>query len=159
LADRLAGTPVDAIYSSDLKRARQTAEAVAAVVGSSIRDDKRLREIQLGAWEGMTFDEIRAQDGSALDEFRAHPSSARVPGGESVPEVQRRVMQALSDIVRAHPDGRVAVVSHGLALAAIKVTLSGLPLDTVWNHEPENAAVEVFQLAPGTAAALKGGPG
>jgi len=145
-AESLRGVPLDAVYSSDLARARQTAEAVAAVTGAPLRLDRRLREIGLGRWEGMSFDEIRERDGPALDRFRADPLGTRAPDGESVPEVRQRVLAALADIRRAHPDGRVAIVSHGLALAVLRVHLLGIPLEDVWQHEPDNARVEPFHL-------------
>ena len=156
-AEGLRGTKLEAIYSSDLQRARQTAEAVAAATGAYVRQDRRLREIGLGDWEGMTFDEIHRRDGGALDLFRGDPVNSRAPGGESVPEVRRRVLACLQDILRAFPRGSVAVVSHGLALAVVKVLLLGLPLETVWQHEPANAAVEVYLSPPGLGANGEGG--
>jgi broad specificity phosphatase PhoE len=117
-----------------------------------------LREIRLGRWEGLTLDEIRSQDGQALEAFRRDPATARAPEGESVPEVQRRVLAALDDILRAFPEGPVAIVSHGLALAALKVSLLGQELETVWQREPANAAVEVFQASPGIHTEIRGGP-
>jgi len=158
-AESLRGTKLDAIYTSDLQRARQTAEAVAAATGAPVLSDRRLREIQLGAWEGMSFEDIRARDGEALDHFRTDPVGIRAPGGESVPEVRRRVLACLRDILRAFPEGRVAIVSHGLSLAVLKVFLLGLPLETVWQHEPANAAVEVYHAPPGIGADGKGGAG
>ena len=156
-AESLRGTKLEAIYTSDLQRARQTAEAVAAATGARVRQDRRLREIALGAWEGMTFDEIHRRDGEALDLFRGDPANRRAPGGESVPEVRVRVLACLQEILRAFPDGRVAVVSHGLALAVVKVLLLGLPLETVWQHEPANAAVEVYLSPPGLGGDGEGG--
>jgi broad specificity phosphatase PhoE len=158
-AERLRGTKLEAIYTSDLQRARQTAEAVAAVTGAELRPDRRLREIHLGAWEGRTLDDIRRREGPALDRFRADPIRTRAPGGEGVPEVRRRVVACLQDIVRAFPQGRVAVVSHGLALAVAKVVLLGLPLETVWQHEPANAAVEVIPSPPAFGVGGQGGQG
>ena len=157
VAESLRGTRVDAIFTSDLKRARQTSDAVAAATGARVHEDRRLREIRLGTWEGMSFDEIRARDGEALDRFRADPIGSRAPGGESVPEVRQRVVASLRAIQRAFPEGRVAIVSHGLALAVLKVTLLELPLETVWQHEPANAAVEVFEGQPSAGREPEGG--
>jgi broad specificity phosphatase PhoE len=159
LAKRLRGSRLDAIFTSDLQRARQTAEAVAAVTGAPVREDRRLREIGLGAWEGMLGDEIRARDTETYETFRARPTAARPPGGESVLEVQRRVLTVLRDVLHAFPEGRVAIVSHGLALAALKVALRRLPLDAVWNHELDNAAFEVYQVAPEAPVDPEGGAG
>jgi len=158
LAEILRVVPLQVIYTSDLRRARETAEAVAAATGAPLRQDPRLREIRLGRWEGLTLDEIRAQDGEALDDFRRNPATARAPEGESVPEVLERVRAALEDILQAYPEGPVAIVSHGLALAALELSLLGQSLDTVWLREPANAAVEVFQAYPGNQVDVKGGP-
>lgn len=159
LAEILRVVPLRIIYTSDLRRARETAEAVAATTGAPIVEDRRLREIRLGRWEGLTVDEIRAGDGEALDRFRQNPATSRAPDGESVPDVQRRVLAALEDILQSYPEGQVAIVSHGLALAALKVSLLGEDLDSVWQREPANAAVEVFQAEPGIHVDTEGGPG
>jgi len=146
VAETLDGRPLAAIYTSDLQRAVQTAEALSRTSGAPIFLDARLREIDLGAWEGMFFPEIEATDGERLRALREHPATHRAPGGESPTEVQERVVAVLREIAAAYPDDRVAIVSHGLALAAIKVYLLGLPLDDVWNYEPPNASPEVFSL-------------
>lgn len=146
MAETQRGRPLAAIYSSDLRRATETAEALAAVSGAPILRDARLREIRLGTWEGMMFDDIRRRDGDELDRLRSHPARGRAPGGESPAEVLNRVRTVLADIARDHPADRVAIVSHGLALAALKVHLLGLPLDAVWDHEPANATPEEYDL-------------
>jgi probable phosphoglycerate mutase len=94
----------------------------------------------------MLFDEIRRRDGDELDRLRSDPTHHRAPGGESPAEVLARVRAVLAKIARDHPAERVAIVSHGLALAAIKVHLLGLPLDVVWDHEPANATPEEYDL-------------
>lgn len=146
MAEGQRGLPLSAIYSSDLRRAVETAEALALVSGAPLHQDRRLREISLGKWEGMLFDDIQAQDGAQLHQLRADPARGRAPGGESPAEVQVRVRQVLDEIARDHPKGRVAIVSHGLALAALKVDLLGLPLEVVWQHEPANATPEEYDL-------------
>ena len=107
LAEELAGIPLDAIYSSDLIRARATAEAVAATHGLEVREDPRLRERSFGSWEGLTRDDI-----SALPEGSHHD-------GETDDEVRERVLEAVQAIADAHPGEQVLVVSHGGALNAL----------------------------------------
>lgn len=148
LASRLQDERLEAIYSSDLRRARETASALAKATGAPLVEDARLREIHLGAWEGLLFDEIRLRDGDHLDRFRARPTEERAPQGEGVPDVRRRVLAALREIVQRHPDGAVALVSHGLALAVVKTHVLGLPLDRVWEVEPANANPEEYHWAP-----------
>ena len=98
LAEELAGQRIDAIYASDLSRARMTAEIVGARLGVPVVTDPDLREIDVGAVEGLTFEESRAFDGWQ---------------GEPKEEHAARIMRAVTRIVDGHPDGRVLVVTHG----------------------------------------------
>ena len=107
LAQELEHVELDAIYSSDLSRARETAAAVAALHGLEIRLDPRLRERAFGSWEGLTREEIHA-----LPEGSRHD-------GESDEEVRERVLEAIQAIADAHPGEDVLVVAHGGALNAL----------------------------------------
>jgi 2,3-bisphosphoglycerate-dependent phosphoglycerate mutase len=107
LAQELADVPLDAIYSSDLSRARETADAVAATHELEIQLDPRLRERSFGSWEGLTREDIaQLPDGSRHD-------------GESDDEVRERVLEAVQAIADAHPGEQVLVVAHGGALNAL----------------------------------------
>jgi 2,3-bisphosphoglycerate-dependent phosphoglycerate mutase len=110
LAWELAGVELDAIYASDLVRARETAAAVATGHGLDVRVDPRLRERSFGSWEGLTREDIAA-----------FPTGSR-HDGESDDEVRARVLAAIDDIAAAHPGRQVLVVSHGGAL------------NTLWHH-------------------------
>ena len=107
LAQELTDVDLDAIYSSDLARARQTAEAIAATHALEVRLDRRLRERSFGSWEGFTREDI--------DEL---PPGSR-HDGESDEQVRARVLAAIEDIAAAHPGEQVLVVSHGAALNAL----------------------------------------
>jgi broad specificity phosphatase PhoE len=144
MAEVVSIEPLDAIYASDLRRAAQTAEVLAAATGVPVIEDRRLREIDLGRWQGLREGEISLAQDEALRRFQANPAEAPPPEGETVLDVQRRMQAAVHDILNAHPAGRVAIVSHGLALAALKAALLGWPLEGDWRHEPANAEVEVF---------------
>jgi broad specificity phosphatase PhoE len=108
LADELSGVELDAIYASDLSRARATADAVAARRDLPVRLDPRLRERAFGTWEGLTREDIEA---------RFTPDDR--PDGETDEEVRARVLEAIRDISAAHPGEQVLVVSHGGALNAL----------------------------------------
>ena len=107
LAQELEHVDLDAIYSSDLSRARQTAEAVAALHGLEIELDPRLRERSFGSWEGLTREDI-----AMLPEGERHD-------GESDDEVRERVLEAIQAIADRHPGENVLVVAHGGALNAL----------------------------------------
>ncbi len=118
-ARSLAGKPLRAIYSSDLLRARQTAEVIAQACGAPLRLEPRLREVNLGAWEGMLFDQIRVQYPAELREREHNPLNSRPPGGETVDEVWQRLRAALREIAGRHRGEQVALVSHGLTLGCL----------------------------------------
>jgi broad specificity phosphatase PhoE len=108
LAEELAGVDLDAVYSSDLSRARETADIVAATKGLRVRIDPELREREYGSWEGLTREEIEQRFGT-----HAHHD------GETDAQVRERMVRAATRIVAAHPGENVLVVSHGGALNAL----------------------------------------
>nr|WP_062334250.1 bifunctional RNase H/acid phosphatase [Herbidospora sakaeratensis] len=110
-AVRLAGAKLDAIVSSPLGRARQTAEAVAKATGLPVHVDDDLRETDFGAWEGRTFAEIRDRWPHEMNAWLADPAVAP-PGGESFQAAGRRVRWARERILAGHPGETVLVVSH-----------------------------------------------
>lgn len=104
---------IAALYSSDLLRCRQTVAPVADALGLPVTFDTRLQEIDLGNWQGMTRAEWEAFDGEYYARFMADPVNVPFPGGENRPMLTGRVMASLRDIVAAHPDQHVIVVTHG----------------------------------------------
>jgi broad specificity phosphatase PhoE len=110
LAERLAGEGADAIYTSDLVRAKETAEIVGERLGLTVVVDPDLREKDWGTWEGLTGDE-RVQV-----EFE----------GESTEDHRDRVMGAVRRIVARHPEQRIVVVTHGGSLRRIQAAVNGI---------------------------------
>jgi len=115
LADRLADERIDAIYSSDLRRAAETAEIVGARLGLPVEHEPGLREIEVGSWQGLTKAQIddRPWDGETYEHHAA------------------RVTQALREIAARHPDGRVLVLSHGGSLRRVQQAVLGEPLPVI----------------------------
>ncbi len=113
LALELAGEELDAVYSSDLLRAHETARIVADRLGLDVTVVKDLRERHFGTWEGLTDDEI----------FERYPHARTESWGdaETQEEMAKRVLEALHRIADTHPDGRVLVVSHGGPLRRVLV--------------------------------------
>jgi broad specificity phosphatase PhoE len=135
----LTGICFAAIYCSDLLRARQTAELISESLNLNISLEPRLREMNLGAWEGMLSSEIEIQYPQELAERAHDPLHARPPQGESPSEVEERVITAVTDITAKFPDESVLIVSHGVSLAVIICHAQGIPMDEVYEHIPENA--------------------
>ena len=117
--------PIDVIYSSDLLRARQTASAVAAALHLPIHTDPRLREVDLGDWQGLTLEEAEAWDPDRYAAFSADWHSVATPNGESRNELKVRVRAAFDDITARHRDQMIALVSHGGTLGMLIESLFG----------------------------------
>jgi alpha-ribazole phosphatase len=139
LARQLQGQSFDAIYTSDLQRAKETAEIISAFVHAPVLTEPRLREIDQGKWEGQLVEVIKARYAELWRQRSVDPASVRPPGGETVEEVAQRVHGALDDIIATHPNARVLIVSHGLALATIICKVRRIPMGQAYSVIPENA--------------------
>ncbi|GAP20385.1 histidine phosphatase family protein [Leptolinea tardivitalis] len=148
LAETLRGKPFSAIYSSDLMRARQTAEIIARVVNLPITFDKRLREISQGQVEGMLFSDVIQKFEGALADRTRNPVESRLPGGESVAELAERFRDCVDEISRQKYTRPVLLIAHGLAIATILCQARGYPMETVYSHIQENATAEVIEWNP-----------
>jgi broad specificity phosphatase PhoE len=131
LAEQLAGEELEAIYSSDLSRARETAEIVGERLDLPVELDPELREKDWGTWEGLT----------AVERDRVEFV------GESAEEHRERTLRALRRIAERHPgDGRVLVVTHGGSIRRVQTAVLGLALPVVencgrWSLVCENGAL------------------
>jgi broad specificity phosphatase PhoE len=128
LADRLEGTELDAIYSSDLRRARETAEAVARRRGLEVRAMPDLREVDVGSWSGLTRAEAEARYPEAYARW-LHGGEGW-EDGETYEQLQARVVRAMKHIAGAHDRGRVLVVAHGGTIRAIHASALGVDVHT-----------------------------
>lgn len=146
---RVRGQSVTALYSSDLRRACQTAEIIAASLGRPVRLEARLREIHQGEWEGLRHDEVLARYPGDWAARRCDPLHSHPPGGESVAEVAARVWAAANEVAHAHAQqtGSVLIVSHGLVLATLLCRAHSVPLTEARNLIPDNGVpIEVAWL-------------
>lgn len=134
-----------AIYSSDLLRARQTAELIAQPLGLSIFFEPRLREIDLGKWEGMLSEEIEAIYPQELAQRARDPFHSPAPDGESPYDVAKRVLIAINEIATRHPAESILIVAHGVSLAVILCHSQGIQMDEVYQHIPGNAQPCIVQ--------------
>jgi broad specificity phosphatase PhoE len=130
LAQELDGN-VGVVYSSDLSRARETAEIIAARLGLEIRFDPRLRERGFGSWEGLTTSEIEERFADSHRRWLAG-ESAGADDAETFEDFFARVNGFLDDVLRLHPDEEVLVISHGGSIRVIHALATGL--DYVRDH-------------------------
>lgn len=128
LAERLADVKLDAVYASDLRRAWETAEAVAATRGLEVVRLPELREVDVGSWSGCTRDECAERFPEAFARWQQGGSGW--DDGESYEEMGERIVEAIRTIAAEHPDGAVLVVSHGGPIRAVHAHALGVDIAT-----------------------------
>ena len=117
LAERFRGVHLDALYASDLDRAVRTAEAAGRYHPAlTVRQDRRLRELNMGAWEDVPWGNIQQEAPEMLDAFNNDADSWQVDGAERFHELLARVREAILEIAARHEGQTVAVASHGMAI-------------------------------------------
>lgn len=129
-AEYLATLHVDAIYASDLPRAYQTAEPTAKRLGMEIITSKALREINAGDWEGRTFTDLQTNDPTYAT-WMTDIGHARPTGGESVTELQTRVLAELTAIAERHEGQTVFVFTHATPIRTFAAHCAGKTADTM----------------------------
>jgi alpha-ribazole phosphatase/probable phosphoglycerate mutase len=131
LAMRLRTTPISQIYCSPLRRALMTAEAIAATreVPPTMMD--ALREIDFGAWEGLTWSQIELRDRQYAQQWIDQFPNLPAPAGEPFEIFRQRVEQAFVQIQAAHDSGTVAIVAHSAVLGVIMAYASGKPFKSM----------------------------
>ncbi len=154
VAQRLANEPLAAIYSSDLSRAWETAETIAACHTLPVVAKPALREMNFGDWEGLTYGGIVSAWPAEMENFFRAPAEVAIPGGEKFSALQHRIGAALDEIIAAHPDETVAVVSHGGAIRAALCAALCMPLNAFWHIRQDNTAVNRVTYFPDEARAV-----
>jgi len=148
LAARFRDTQVDALYSSDLARARETAAAIAARIGRKPEYLPELREVALGDWEGLRRDDIIARYPEEWSRWAEHPSWDIVPGGEGTDPFEGRVAAVLDQLIARHPAGRVLVVTHGGVIQVALLRVVGRSSNGLFPFTIDNTSVTVLQGSP-----------
>jgi alpha-ribazole phosphatase len=146
LARALAAAPFAAVYSSPLVRAWDTALVIAASHRLSVVPVEELREIALGAWEGLTEEEITRRFGDVVARRRRDPERVVPEGGESLAQVQARAMRAMEGILARHDDGTIAVVAHGAVNKMILLSALNAPLSSYWRIRQDNAGISIVDV-------------
>jgi probable phosphoglycerate mutase len=143
LPARLSKWKIDAIYSSPLERARETAAPTAEQLGYRVEPEIAFAEFDFGAWSGTLIAELEQRDD--WKRFCRLRSSLRAPGGEMLPEVAIRFVTALQSLAEKHPDRIVAVFSHADAIKAALMHSLPIPLDNIQRLEIQPASISVLR--------------
>ncbi|TGG83549.1 bifunctional RNase H/acid phosphatase [Streptomyces albus] len=148
----LRGT-VQAVVASPLRRCQETAAAVAGRLGLQVRTDEGLRETDFGAWEGLTFAEVRERYPEDLDAWLASPAVRPTGGGESFEEVARRVAVARDRLLARYTGRTVLVVTHVTPVKTLVRLALGAPPESLFRMELSAASLSaVAYYADGNAS-------
>jgi len=130
LGQWMKNVPFDHIYSSDSLRAKQTAEAITQFSGHELKIDLRLREKNLGVFEGLTSEEARERHPEVFRLFKTAGSKYVIDEGESTQQLQDRALEIVDEIRIKHPEERVLLVTHGGFIRVVMKYSLGLSLET-----------------------------
>jgi phosphoserine phosphatase len=146
LAAALKPSPLGAIISSDLIRARRTAEIIAEPHKLTPKTDARLRELNQGDLEGKNIQDMLADHPALLKQWMETPAETTMPGGESIRSVQARAWRAIEDLQRTYDNSLIAVVGHNLCINSIICRAIGLDLNNFRRLRLENASISELEF-------------
>jgi broad specificity phosphatase PhoE len=146
IADRFRDKKIDAVYSSPLPRALETANPLAVDHHLEIQESADLLDIDFGAWEGLSREEAQAKNPELYDVWLKAPGRVRFPGGESVRQVRNRIENLIHQLSEDHLGETVALVSHRITCHVVLCYVLGLPNDALWRIRQDLGCVNEFKL-------------
>lgn len=149
LVTRAARVPLDALYTSDLIRTRETAAPLAAARGMEAKVLPGLREISFGKWDGHHLREIQEKDPDTLRDIFLKPGQVDMEAEEDLAASQKRGWETFRELVdQMEPEGTILCVSHGGLIRLLVCQILGFPIDNMWRMSLANTAfVQVVQTA------------
>jgi len=144
LAGRLAGSLIGALYSSPLERAVHTAAAIAAPLGLEVEIAEELNEVEFGAWTNRTLEDLREIE--EWRRFNLFRSGSEIPDGETMVEVQARMLRLIERLCATRPEQTVALVSHGDVIKSTLAHYLGVSLDLFHRIEISPASLSIVRV-------------
>jgi broad specificity phosphatase PhoE len=148
LAEYLSEQKIEAVYSSPLKRAARTAEAVARRHKLRVEIVNGLTDCDFGQWQGLHLKEVRDKYSQLYQQWAESPQLVKLPGGESLDEVRERALAVVNGVTAKHR-GRVVLVSHRVVNKVLICALLGLDNSHFWNIRQDTCATTVFSYENG----------
>jgi len=152
MAERFREIPVTALYSSPLERTRETAEAIGSVLKLEPRILEEITEVDFGDWTGMSFEDLAAKP--EWQRFNGFRTLARIPGGETMLELQSRFVGCMERIRRQQPDEKVVMVSHQEPIKTAITFYAGMHLDMLNRFNINPASVTAINVDDDHACVL-----
>jgi broad specificity phosphatase PhoE len=149
LGEYLSGSGVRAVYSSPLRRALKTAEAVADCHGLEVNIAPGLIDFDYGEWQGLSRREVKEKYQELYAEWLAYPDRVRMPGGEGLEDVRERGVAVLCEVMESHREGGVVLVSHRVVNKVLICVLLGLDDSHFWNIRMDTCGITTFSRSGG----------
>ena len=147
LAERLSDLSFDIVYTSDLQRAIETAN----IIRKPAYPDPRLREVNFGDWEGLTYDEIKDKHPAALNAWENDIYKNAPPNGETLEQLSARVQSMLDELHTKHSDRTVLIVAHGGVLQTLICLALNLKPTMYWQFHLSTASLSEIAFYPAGA--------
>ncbi len=149
LARHLASWAIAAIYSSPLKRTRETGKAIARQLGLEVKPLEGLLDIDYGALQGLTPEEAEQRYPNIYRQWLQEPHLVRFPQGESLAQLEERVLESVRELARSHRGETVVLVGHKITNKVLLCAVLGLDNSYIWQIGQDEAAVNIFEWQEG----------
>lgn len=149
LGEYLCSDSIDFIYSSPLRRAVKTAEAIANRQALAVNTVPNLIDFDYGEWQGLSRREVRERYPELYQDWISIPEQVRIPGGESLEDVRNRVMPFVEDVVLGIGEGKIVLVSHRVVNKVLICALLGLDNSHFWNIKLDTGGITHFSYEGG----------
>ncbi len=139
---------IEAIYSSPLSRALETAQIVGDALNIELKVDDRLTGLNFGPWQGRPYDEIEKEYPEQFRLYKTEPDLYKIPAGETLDEAMQRGLDLLREIERRHPGSTVLLVTHRVIYKLMLLGILGLDSSHFWQLKPDTASISMFTSKP-----------
>lgn len=148
----LAAEPLAAVWSSPLRRSRDTAAAIATPRGLTVQVEEAFREMRFGQWEGLTADDASALFPALYREWLESPHLVELPGAETLAQVKARALEGLEGLRHAYEGQTVCLVTHGITSRILILEALGLGLDRIWSLQVSFTGISELEFRDDWAA-------
>ena len=145
-ADLFQEIALDQIYSSDLKRAKNTAQIIARKKNLKVRENKQLQEIGFGDWEGLSFVEIKNQYPAQAASWQQDPIHNSPPAGEKLLDFKARIKNSFAEIINKEQGNKILVVTHGGVIKVYLTEILSLKVEKFWQFQIDNCSLTELKI-------------
>jgi broad specificity phosphatase PhoE len=149
LGEYLSEVKIDAVYSSPLKRALKTAEAIAGYHTLEVNIAHGLIDFDYGEWQGLSHREVKDRYQELYSDWISLPEQVKMPGGETLEDVRKRAIMVVDDIIEGYGEGRVVLVSHRVVNKVLICAMLGLDNSHFWNIKLDTCGMTSFSYEMG----------